>query len=117
MYPLQFVSGSITLLLLSTKVSAFTLEGWLGQRCSGEEVFSRNLGLQDGCVTTGMGQAESVTIQTQDTDQPNDRLVVAFYRTDDCSVTELITTSSGGGCANIDDTGDLVYMSFRVVRA
>ncbi|CAD0053617.1 unnamed protein product, partial [Aureobasidium pullulans] len=108
MYPLQFVSGSITLLLLSTKVSAFTLEGWLGQRCSGEEVFSRTLGLQDGCVTTGMGQAESVTIQTQDTDQPNDH---------DCSVTELITTSSGGRCANIDDTGDLVYMSFRVVRA
>lgn len=68
---MPFILG-LSSLLCSRMVSGFATTGYLGQRCSGAEEFSRTLGVQDGCVTTGAGQAESIIVSTQATDQDGD---------------------------------------------
>jgi hypothetical protein len=62
--------------LTASLTQAFIVNGWLGQECNGEPLFTRTLGVQDGCVTTGAGQAESVTVTVQDTDKPGDRELI-----------------------------------------
>lgn len=53
----------ISLIVLGSNTFAYTIHGYRGPRCSGALAFNRTLRIYDGCVTDGVGQAESMMLE------------------------------------------------------
>ncbi|KAF2217948.1 hypothetical protein CERZMDRAFT_92579 [Cercospora zeae-maydis SCOH1-5] len=102
------------LIMLATCTIAYTIHGYRGPRCSGALAFNRTLRIYDGCVTDGVGQAESLMLEFDKVDRP-DVDNVYFYENDRCDPYYLFLMELDG-CVDVDDKGERVYKGFKAFR-